>query len=141
MPSHGLDNDYAPGSPRIISISLRTLRGDGNILRISTKSEVFVSDTIASRLLPELETFGFWVFKVPSKGDCAMLTRCACGTYEIEQSTAQYQKGDKPMCSAATCQMVRVHDLARREKATRIVGSWDTGFDVVGPQPRRFADV
>lgn len=43
-----------------------------------------------------------------------MLTVCACGVFEIDQDTAQYRKGEKPMCNEWTCQKVREHRNLRR---------------------------
>jgi hypothetical protein len=39
-----------------------------------------------------------------------METLCACGVYYIEQRTASYRKGEKPMCAAETCAKVRWHN-------------------------------
>lgn len=76
-----------------------------------------------------------------------MLTLCACGMFEIEQSTAEYRKGEKPMCAAETCKKVNAHraysrpwpfithrSMAEimREEHTRIVQRDNGAFDVIG---------
>jgi hypothetical protein len=42
-----------------------------------------------------------------------MLTLCACNAYEIEQDTAEYQRGEKPLCPAATCEKVAYYNEQR----------------------------
>jgi hypothetical protein len=42
-----------------------------------------------------------------------MLTLCACNAYEIEQDTAQFRRGEKPLCPPETCAKVAWYNEQR----------------------------
>ena len=60
------------------------------------------------------------------------LVPCYCGHHMLDPADATYVKDGRPMCHAVTCERsnMRVADLRRRERATRILGSFEEGFSV-----------